>query len=437
MGRARSAVVDARGGPAGPVLGAGPPLTADVAVDAGAPPAAELSRAQARRIALAAQGFADPRPRGVPDVRLLRRVLGRVGLLQIDSVNVLVRAHYLPLFSRLGPYPVAMLDRASSQAPRELFEYWAHEASLVPVGTQPYLRWRMQRADEAWGGMRSIAAQQPELVARVLAEVRERGPLTAADIEHNAPRPTGNWGWNWSEAKRALEYLFWAGDVTSAGRSGFQRRYDIPERVLPPEVLATPTPDIAAAHRELVRIAARAHGVATERCLRDYFRTGPVDTRQAIAELVESGELVPTAIEGWSRPAYLHRDARIPRRVRARALISPFDSLIFERTRTEQIFGFRYRIEIYTPPPKRVFGYYVLAFLLGDELVARVDLKADRAARVLRVQSAHAEIGAPSHTAEELAAELRQLADWLGLERIHVVDRGDLAPTLSAAVAQP
>jgi uncharacterized protein YcaQ len=393
---------------------------------------AVISTAEARRIALAAQGFTDRRPSGTPDVRALRRVLGRIGLLQIDSVNVLVRAHYLPLYSRLGPYPMALLDRAASRPPRELFEYWAHEASLVPVGTQPYLRWRMARADEAWGGMRSIQAQKPELVRRVLDEVRARGPLTAGEIDHDVPRPTGDWGWNWSEVKRALEFLFWSGAVTAAGRRGFERLYDLPERVLPPAVLAVPTPSVQDAHRELVRIAAHAHGVASVQCLRDYFRLPVAETRAAVADLVDEWVLEPVTVEGWSRPAYLAASSTMPRRVRARALVSPFDSLVFERARTEAIFGFRYRIEIYTPAEKRVYGYYVLPFLLGEDLVARVDLKADRQARILRVQAAYAEAGSPQETASELAAELVQLAGWLGLDDVTVAERGDLAGPVRA-----
>ncbi len=396
-----------------------------------------LSRAQARRIVLAAQGFTDPRPRGVPDRRALNRVLSRIGLIQIDSVNVLSRAQYLPLYSRLGPYPRTLLDRAANKAPRSLVEYWAHEASLVPVTTMPNLRWRMARAHtEAWGGPRRIAVERPDLVKQVLEDVREHGPLTSREIDDDMERSQDyNWGWNWSDVKRALEFLFFAGDITVAGRnSQFERLYDVPERVLPRDVIETPTPDPAQAHRELVRVAARAHGVATAQCLKDYFRTAPEPTAQAIAELVESGELLPVQIEDWKRKAYLHAEARLPRRVNARALVSPFDSLVFERTRTEQLFGFRYRIEIYVPAPKRQFGYYVLPFLLGDRLVARVDLKADRPGGVLLVQSAHAEPGAPYETTEELAAELVQLAGWLGLDTVGVNGGGDLSAPLSLAL---
>jgi uncharacterized protein YcaQ len=389
-------------------------------------------------VALAAQGFAEPRPQGPVDGWALRRVLDRVGLLQIDSVNVLARAHYLPLFSRLGPYPVELLERAAWRAPRRLFEYWGHEASLLPVALQPLLRWRMDRAaHEAWGGVRRIQRDRPELVARVLEEVRARGPVAASDVlAEERPRRTGPW-WDWSDVKRAFEWLFWSGQVTSARRRGFERLYDLPERVLPAAVVATPTPVTEDAQRELVRIAARALGVAAERDLRDYFRLPVAEARARIAELVEEGALLPVTVAGDRAPAYLHPAARVPRRVDARALVGPFDSLVWERARAERLFGFRYRIEIYVPAPKRVHGYYVLPFLLGDRLVARVDLKAHRAAGVLRVQAAWAEEHAPPETAGELAEELEEMAGWLGLDGVRVERRGDLAPALAAALALP
>jgi uncharacterized protein len=376
-----------------------------------------LSAAEARRLALAAQGFADPRPDKRPGGWDLRRILRRVGLLQIDSVNVLERAHYLPAFSRLGPYPRELLDHASQRAPRRLFEYWGHEASLLPVALHPLLRWRMERAaDDAWGGMRRIQSDRPDLVARVLAQVGERGPVAASELAEEFPRRSGPW-WDWSDVKRALEWLFWSGQVSSARRRRFERLYDLPERVLPASVLGAPTPPVADAQRELVRIAARSLGVAAERDLRDYFRLPTAETRLRIAELVETGELAPVAVEGWGRtPAYLAAGARIPRAIAARALIGPFDSLLWERSRVQRLFGFEYRLEIYVPKRKRRHGYYVLPFLLGDRLVARVDLKADRAANVLLARAVHLEDGAPRETREQLRAELEAMAGWLGLD---------------------
>jgi len=370
-------------------------------------------------VALGAQGFADPRSEREPNGWDLRRVLKRVGLLQIDSVNVLERAHYLPAFSRLGPYPRDLLDRASQRAPRRLFEYWGHEASLLPVDLHPLLRWRMERAaGDAWGGMRRIQRDRPELVARVLEQVAERGPVAASELAESEPRRSGPW-WDWSDAKRAVEWLFWSGQVSAARRRRFERLYDLPERVLPPAVLTASTPPVAEAQRELVRVAASALGVAAERDLRDYFRLPAADAKARVAELVEAGELMPVAVEGWARTrAYLAAGARIPRAIDARALVGPFDSLIWERSRVRRLFGFDYRLEIYVPKPKRRHGYYVLPFLLGDRLVARVDLKADRAASALRAQQVHLEEDAPAETIAELTAELETMAAWLGLDRV-------------------
>jgi len=291
-------------------------------------------------------------------------------------------------------------------------------------------------AHEAWGGMRRIQRDRPELVEQVLEEVGARGPVAASEVlEHERPKRTGPW-WDWSDVKRAFEWLFWSGRITSARRRGFERLYDLPERVLPPAVIATPTPSLEDAQRELVRVSARSLGVAAERDLRDYFRLGLADARARIAELVEAGELWPVEVEGWSVPGYLDPGARLPRSVHARALVGPFDSLIWERSRAERLFGFRYRIEIYVPAPKRVHGYYVLPFLLGDRLVARVDLKADRQASALRVQAAYAEPDAPRGTAAELREELEAMAAWLELERIDVVRRGDLARALAATAGE-
>jgi uncharacterized protein YcaQ len=401
---------------------------------------ARISVPQARRIALAAQGLADPRPEGRVGARHIRRVLDRVAILQIDSVNVFSRAHYLPVFARLGPYPRDVLDRLTGYVakPRgaEMFEYWAHAASLIPIELQPLLRWRMARAnEEPWPGIRRIARENPALLDDILQLVTDQGPIRAGDTGIPRPAPRPGHMWNWHDGKVALEYLFYAGQVTTAKRVNFERYYDLTERVIPPDVLARATPSEADAKRELVRVSARALGIATEPDLRDYFRISHASCKAAVAELVEAGELIPIRVDGWDAPAYLWHEARRPRRVTARALLSPFDSLVWYRERTERLFGFHYRIEIYTPEPKRQFGYYVLPFLLGDELVARVDLKADRQRGVLRVQSAWLEWGQdPQHVAGELAAELRLAVDWLELEGVEVVHRGDLAKELAAAL---
>jgi uncharacterized protein YcaQ len=396
-----------------------------------------LSAGLARRIALAAQGFADQRPPGAVDGRRLRRMTDRLAVVQIDSVNVLSRSHYLPAFSRLGAYPRQSLDDLAGRR-HQLFEYWAHEASFLPVRLHPHLRWRMDAADrEAWGSMNRIQRERPEYVAALLERVRDEGPLKASQLAEERPNRPGSM-WNWHAGKAALEYLFFTGALTARERTaGFERVYDLTERVLPTAVLNTPTPPRPDAIRELVRTAARALGVATETDLRDYFRLAPLDARTAIAELAEAGDLFPVEVAGWGRPAWLDPDARRPRWIRARALLSPFDSLVWERPRVERIFGFRYRLEIYTPAAKRVHGYYVLPFLLGDQLVARVDLKADRQAGVLRVQAAHAEEGAErAPVSAALADELRLMAEWLELDEVTVSPAGDLAPDL-ARVLRP
>ena len=386
-----------------------------------------LTQAQARRIAIAAQGFADPRPApGQATMRHVQRVSDRVGVIQIDSVNVLTRSQYLPFFSRLGAYDTALVDRARDVAPRRLIEYWAHEASLIPPRTWALLNFRMKRAlSDSWGGMQRVAREHPELVQTVFAEVVSRGPLTSRQLEtalaHDVPRDKSEWGWNWSLVKSALEHLFWSGQISSAGRtSQFERRYAALERVLPKNVavqsiLPSLRPSDHDAFRQLMLIAARAHGVGTEQCLRDYFRLKPEQARPALETLVASGDVVRVNIDGWKRPAYLHKDARIPRKLHAEALLSPFDSLIWQRDRTLALFSFHYRLEIYVPVGQRIHGYYVLPFLYGDTLVARVDLKADRAANVLRAHAIHWEPGAPPEARPALDRHLASMASWLGL----------------------
>jgi uncharacterized protein YcaQ len=402
-----------------------------------------LTRGQARRVAIAAQGFLDPRPAPfAATMRHVQRVVDRVGVVQIDSVNVLARSQYLPFFSRLGPYDTALLDRARDRAPRRLVEYWAHEASLVPPSTWPLLDFRMRAAAEkAWGGMRRILEERPDYVDLVRAEVEARGPMTAREVEvalaHDQPRRTDHWGWNWSEVKQALEYLFWAGQISSVGRTtAFERRYAALAATAPPRLREawTERPGAEADPErflELVRIAARAHGIGTELCLADYFRIRREDARPAIARLVADGELIPVTVPGW-KPAWSHAEARLPRRVHAEALLSPFDSLVWQRDRIHALWDFHYRIEIYTPAEKRVHGYYVLPFLHGDALVARCDLKADRAAGVLRCHQVTWEPHAPAEARPALLANLESMASWLGLGRVDL--SGDVTLDLAGTM---
>lgn len=407
-----------------------------------------VTAAAARRIALAAQGFGGNRPFGRVTMRQLSGMIDRIGLIQMDSVNVLARAHLMPLYSRFGPYDPALIERATRRHPRRLVEYWAHEASLIPPETRRLLAWRMRRAaDEAWRSVRA-AADRPDLLARLQAEVAADGPVTAAEVaaRHAEDGLAGSddWGWNWSPVKSGLEFLFWSGRIASAGRTPqFERLYDLPDRVIPgltegwvEEALAGSDghPSDEEAIVGLIAIAARALGIGTARCLRDYFRLPAAEAAAAIGTLVEQGRLLPVECEAFSERAYLDPQARRPRRVGARTLLSPFDPLIFERWRTEQLFGFRYRIEIYVPEAKREHGYYVLPFLLDEALVARVDLKAERRTGALIVRAAWAEPDAPPETPAELAGELSLLAGWLELDRIEVEQKGDLAPALEAAV---
>jgi uncharacterized protein YcaQ len=389
----------------------------------------DLSAAEARRVALAAQGFTDPRPTGRVDRRHLRRVFERVNVVQVDAVNVLVRSQELPLFARLGPHPRTMLADAIDDG--QLWEYWAHVASIVPSWQHRLFRWSMGRG--LYRSIVRIKAEKPGFVAEVLARIRDTGPITAADLEQRVGKK-GPW-WDWDDGKLALEHLFRVGELVAVRRPrDFAREYDLPERVLPAEVLAAPTPTEAEARKELLELAARSTGVATFDDLTDYHRQANAPCKPLVAELVEEGVLRPVKVEGWSKPAYLHRDATVPRALRACALLSPFDSLVWYRPRTERLFDFVYRIEIYTPAPKRVYGYFVLPYLLGDRLVGRVDLKADRLAGVLRVQGAYVEPGVDGRVAAgPLVDELKLMAGWLELDAVATTDRGELASALREA----
>jgi uncharacterized protein YcaQ len=396
---------------------------------------ATLTAAQARRIALAAQGFGQARP-DAPSRSHFRKVPDRLGVIQIDSVNVVTRTHYLPGFSRIGAYGRETLEDEAWGKKRSLFEYWGHEASLMPLALQPLFRWRMQRAeagDGIWGGIASFARQRRDYIETILAEIEKRDGVTGGDFA-TGPRGQPGW-WSWSEGKRALEWLFWTGVITTKTRRGFERVYDLTERALPAAINALPTPTEEDAQRQLVALSARAMGIATASDLRDYFRLPLEASRARIAELVETGDLVPVQVQGWPKIAYLDPAAKIPRRITARALLSPFDNLIWFRERTERLFGVRIRLEIYTPAHKREHGYYVLPFLEGESITARVDLKAERKAGILQVQAAWREPHATPETPVALAEELRLMAGWLGLQRVEVAGRGDLADDLAEALA--
>lgn len=393
-----------------------------------------LSAAQARRIALVAQGFGRA-PAAATGIRQLRSAVSRLGLLQLDSVNVFERSHYLPLFARLGTYDKADLDRLTFDRRGDYTEYWAHEAAVIPVEQWPLFRWRMDAFRHYYATNQKAWMQSDTTsVAWVLAELAEKGPLTASQIEDDSRSGKSGW-WDWSDTKRALEYLFAIGEVVSAGRTRFQRRYALREQVLPRHVLDR---DVSRddAVRQLLAQSARAHGIGTLRDLADYYRIKQAPAKAAINELVEAGELLPVTVAGWNAPAWLHRDARIPRRIETAALLSPFDPVVWERARAERMFGFHYRIEIYTPEPKRVFGYYSLPVLVDDQIVGRIDLKNDRQARVLRVQSAWREAHAPVGVEERIVPLLEATRAWQGLESVEFAGRGNLSAGLASAWRQ-
>ena len=406
----------------------------------------KLTLGQARRVAIAAQGLDRPRPDTVT-LRHLTDTIKRIGLLQIDSVNIVARAHLVPLFARLGPYDTALLDRATGRAPRRILETWAHEASYVPASTFPLLTWNRRR----WSRMDPVAfeAKRPGLLDEVYQMVAEHGPLTSREIEEyvaqaHAQRPEGQWGWSWSPAKTAAELLFDAGRLTPAYRNAqFERVFDLTERVVPPTIRDRLEQPRESSVVELTRIAVRAHGIGTLRCFADYFRLPQRDTAQALRELEASGEIVPVEVAGWARQTWMHAGVRVPRRVEARALLAPFDPLVFERQRLLELFGMHYRLEIYTPAHRRRYGYYVLPFLLGEHLVARVDLKHDRKQRALLVRGAFAEEPRTadawpdrSSIVSALATELSTMATWLGADDVVVEDaaNGDLPAALASAL---
>ncbi|UUJ41879.1 winged helix-turn-helix domain-containing protein [Pseudomonas extremaustralis] len=394
---------------------------------------------QARRMALAAQGFSGRQGPASIKAAHLNRMIERLGVLQIDSVNAVVRSHYLPLFSRLGHYAPLLLEQAawSQGRRRSLFEYWGHEASLLPMALYPLMRWRMARARQGQGiyaQMARFGREQQAIIQRVLKTVEQQGAVGAGSLSTREER-AGPW-WDWSDEKHALEWLFAAGLVTVAGRRGFERLYDLPERVIPGDILQTGV-DEAEAQRGLLLHSATALGVGTEKDLRDYFRLDPVDSRNRLAELVEDGQLLTCRVHGWTPTAYCLRTPKVPRKVAASALLSPFDSLIWERSRTERLFDFRYRLEIYTPQDKRVYGYYVLPFLHNERIAARIDLRAERANGRLAVHAVHEEQpGLDEEGMLALASNLRQMAEWLGLEEVQLNCQRPSAARLRAAMRQ-
>ncbi|WP_394769792.1 winged helix-turn-helix domain-containing protein [Lacisediminihabitans sp.] len=393
-----------------------------------------LSAAQARRIALAAQGIGRPRPARV-GTRQLNSTIDRLALLQLDSVNVFERSHYLPLFARLGAYDKAQLDALTFARKGRYIEYWAHEAAIIPVESWPLFRWKMAALRARYSSAGGWVHSNPAMLDWLRAELAEKGPLAASQIEHDAGARKGPW-WGWSEVKTGLEYLFMFGEVVTAGRTRFERTYALADAVLPGHILDAEVPKDEAIRR-LMSVSAAAHGIGTLSDLADYFRLKQEPAKAAVHDLVDAGELIPVTVAGWNRPAWLHRDARIRRRIEATALLSPFDPVVWQRGRAERMFGFHYRIEIYTPPAKRVFGYYTLPLLVDDRLVGRVDLKSDRQNRVLRVQAAWTEAGAPPETAARLAPVLRETAAWQGLDGIEVMGRGDLAAAVAAELGVP
>ncbi|HEU4917912.1 MAG TPA: crosslink repair DNA glycosylase YcaQ family protein [Acidimicrobiia bacterium] len=385
---------------------------------------------QARRYALAAQGFAEARPDGRVDVRHFRRVVNRIGLVQLDSVNVFSRTHYMPFFARLGSYDRAALDAWLWES-GEMFEYWGHEASLIPTQDHPLWRWRMNGTLN-WQRLERMRQEHPEYLAEVLAQVKERGPLRTAEL-HDPGERDGTSMWGWSKGKVALEALFMSGKVSTAHRRNFVRMYDLSERVIPAEHFEAEDLDRDRAQSILLLRAARSMGVATAADMADYPRIRMPEARPLIERLAEAGELVEVEVEGWRRTAYLHPDAVLPREVNGRALLSPFDNLIWFRERVERMWDFIYRIEIYVPEPKRLHGYYVLPFLLDGDLVARVDLKTDRKAGALLVRGAFAEEGVDRmRVGPELRAELEHVAAWLGVSDVVVSRNGNLAAALSS-----